>query len=204
MRRKSRNANGFGFVGVLMIIIALAIVAGAGVYVYHRGHNTKAHTASITTPAKTSTQSSGTATTKGSTTTATYFAIKEWGVRAPYSGTDLTSSPVSGNPNEVWVSSQQLANMDSHCATSSSSGNLGYIGKYLPTDTIPGIPPQPTVQQFLSQDFAASNSAAPAYAKVGSYYYIYWSGEACTTSSLVTQLRSEVGNLVENLQSIPE
>ena len=210
MRWKPLNPKGFAPLVLVIATAAVLVVGGAGAYVYHRDHKTKTTATSMSSgnsSASTSkSSSSNTSSANSGSSTTAYLTISQWGVRTPYSGTDITTSPVSGNSNEMWINSQQLA---SACGStvvdgSGNSGNLGYVGKYLPTDTIPGIPPEPTVAQYVSQNSVNSNGGTPAYAKVGDYYYIYWTGEpgcGASAASLVNQLIDQVGNLVDHLQA---
>jgi hypothetical protein len=182
-----------------MCVTALAL-GGAGYTVYKTqaktsiASNTTSHSKNNTS--STTSGSSSKLTTKQSTA---YFTITQWGVRAPYSGTDLTYSPMPNSSNEMWLTSQQLT----HAAPVCPSGNAGSIGRYLPTDNISTGPTPETAQQYLSQNFAARNSAEPIYSKVGSYYYIYWDLQNyCTTNTTVIgQADSEVESIVKNLQA---
>jgi len=105
----------------------------------------------------------------------------------------------------MMLTSKQLTDAAPAGDTSCTPGNAGSIGRYLPTDNISQIPPAETAQDFLNQDFAASNSAKPHYAKVGNSYYIYWPPQDyCTTNSaLIGQVNGAAENIVDNLKAIP-
>ena len=194
-----RHQEGFGTIEIVILLVVVAVVAGSGYFIY-RTHQDRVKTPGVI--------HSATQSTSNPQSSASYFTIVEWRVRAPYSGSDLTYRIDASNPNLAWLSSQQLSNSDPSCKTvATNSGNDGSIGKYLPTDEMPSDPPiNKTVQQFLSQDFAATDSATPNYAKIGSYYYIYSQGQtSCSTdAALVNQVNDDADNLVENLQAVPD
>ena len=196
--------SGFGAVLVVVIVAVVAILGGSGYVVYKTHHKTAKPPTTSSSVAKTSTppakKSSGSTSTSTQPTTA-YFTIKEWGVQAPYSGTDLSYNTVSGNANLMGLTSQQV-NEAGGCNATSDLGNIGTVGKYLPTDDIPGGPQPETAQQYLSHDF--SGSAKPSYSKVGNYYYIYWTPQdGCTTdTTAINQATSAIENIVDNLQAV--
>lgn len=185
-----------------MLGAALTAVIGiAGYYAYQARTSTKTTTVGPTPSAN--------LTTKPPAAT-NYFIIKEWGVRAPYSG-KLTLDYFLKDGN-AWLSSQQLALADPmRCSISSTSGNAGFVGRYLPTDDIPMVrsdnTPAMTAQAFVGQDFAASRSQAPSYSKVGGYYYIYWPGQStcsdkASAQQVQTQTYADFGSIVKSLQAI--
>ena len=124
-------------------------------------------------------------------------------MQAPYSGSDLTYSAAPGSSSEMLLESKEIDATIPASDTSCKAGNAGSIGRYLPTDTIPG-PAQKTAQAYLSQDFAAENTPAPAYAKVGSYYYIYWepTGDCSTDTTMVSQVQTAAEAIVSHLAAV--
>ena len=150
-----------------------------------------------------------TSTQSSNQSTASYFTIQQWGVQAPNnSGLDLSYNISSSDPNTAWLNSEELASSDPSSCKESSNGNVGSIGRYLPTDPIPTDPSNgETAQQYLSQNFAASNTAEPNYAYIGGYYYIYWTGQnSCINNidlaNLVNQINDEIGEMTDNLQAV--
>jgi Tfp pilus assembly protein PilV len=112
------HQSGFGLVAVLLAVVVVLALGGSGYAVYHAHHKKAPESKSTTTNQSTkSTSTTGSSTTGKSTPAVTYFTIKEWGVQAPYSGTDFTYSPVSGYSNEMWLTSQQLTNAAPQCST---------------------------------------------------------------------------------------
>lgn len=204
------NQKGFGAIWILLILAVLVVVAGEAYFVYkNHGKNSKTpKTAQSITQSTSNTKTSSSPSIKTSPSpqpSVSYFTIREWGVRAPLSGNlGLTYSINANNANWAWLNSQQLASADSNCKLVVNSGNAGAIGKYLPTDNISTDSVPQTAQHFLSQDFAASGSAKPDYTKIGDYYYIYWPTQnSCTTdTTLINQVRVEIGSIVDSLQPL--
>ena len=204
MSKTQNHQSGFGAVLAVIIVAVILALGGSGYVVYRAHHKTTNPPTTSSSVAKTSTppakKSSGSTSTSTQPTTA-YFTIKEWGVQAPYSGTDLTYSVITGSPNQIALTSSSLPQ-----CTDSTLGNTGLVGRYLPTDNVSTGPIPKTAQQYFSQDFAASGATKPAYTKVGSYYYMYIppQDECSTTTSttLINSVRSEIENIVDNLQAV--
>jgi hypothetical protein len=103
----------------------------------------------------------------------------------------------------MWLTSAAINAALPASDTSCRTGNVGYIGRYLPTDTVPG-PAQETAQEYFSEDFSADDK--PDYAKVGDYYYLYvWPQDDCSgdVSTLQTQAIATARSLVDSLQAVP-
>lgn len=204
MTRRNINQAGFSAVELILVLVIVGAIVSLGLYVHHSlQHISSTYNAATKTSSGTSPKF---ASKKTATATTQYLDIMEWGVRAPYTGsTDLSYNVMASNPNAAWVNSRQLANADPACKIAPDSGNAGYIGRYLPTDSVSTGATSESAEQYLSQDFAGSNTAPPHYSKVGDYYYIYWTGQApCTAnSSLLTQVTSDVGNIVKNFEAVP-
>jgi len=91
-----------------------------------------------------------------------------------------------------------------------NDGNAGRVARFLPEDHMPttdGLSSM-TVEEYLHQDFQASNSVPPYFSKVGNYYYLYSPGQSgCSSSastlSIMNQTITWFGKLVANLQAIP-
>ena len=196
---QSTGQSGFSIIEVLLFVLVLAALAVTSLVVYQHYTTTSTKSAANTGQPQKTSQSKSTTNTQPAQPTTNYLTIKEWGVQAPYSGTDtLTYSIAAGDPNTAWITSQRLANADPNCAV---DGNAGNIGRYLPTDnfSLDSSYPQ-TVQDFLSQDFKADNSQPPAYAKVGKYYYLSGHGPAgCATTPSAVAVENLTERAVDDL-----
>lgn len=203
MKTKHTQQVGSGVMAVLLAIAVALVLSGSAYLLYHSHHKkSPENTSTVTDQSTKPTQKSDSTTTKPSTPATTYFTIKEWGIQAPYSGSDLTYSADSANTHMMWINSRQLGSDSSACKITTDSGNAGIIGRYLPTDTLPG-PAQETAQQYFSQAFSASNSGESHFAKIGSYYYLYMPPQdnCSTNTTLENQVQDEIGNLVANFQA---
>lgn len=209
MDEQSKREAGVSIVKLVLLLVVVVSVGAVGWYVYNLHHTTTAKSDTISSTAKPVTSSPTTKATAYSRSSTDYLTIKEWGVRVPYSGTDtLEYSIAMDNSNLVWLNSKHLASADQNCEIVANSGNAGSVSRYLPSDNISqeGSPAE-TVQAFLNQDFAASNSQPPDFAKVGNYYYVYSaSGLGCDTTAssnvIYNQTKRMFENLVKNFQSV--
>lgn len=194
MKKLLNSENGSSAVETLLIVVIVGLVGFVGWYVYHSNKNANA---TLNAAAK---DSRGSVKFTKQPSKANYFTIKEWGVRAPYNGSlTLEYQRNSSNSSVMMLSSSQLnAGGPSVCTT--ADGAAGYVQRYLPTDE---VAPGETAQQFLSQNFVASNSKAPAYAKVGDYYYIYSTGQTdnCKNTALYEQTQSAFEAIIPKLQA---
>jgi hypothetical protein len=177
-----------------LILLVLAALAGMGGYWYHKNH--KVAPATVTKSSK-ATQ----------TSTTSYFAIRGWGVRAPYNGS-LNLQYVVNSSDSVALSSSQLAAGGPAVCASTDNGEAGILGRYLPYDSNlgPKVPASETAQQYIDQ-----NSSVP-HAKVGSYIYIYWGNNyitngsyngPCSNKTAAMQTISAFSALVPKLQAVP-
>lgn len=205
MFKNRKNQSGFAHVVIVAAVVVVAVLGGSGYAVYHAHHKTKSEDTSTQTTStgnkqsKTTTSSTSKSTTNNSTTppTTAYFTIKEWGVQAPYSGSDLSYSPDSGDASVMLLASKQMGDASASC----KAGDAGYIGRYAPTDILPG-PAQQTAGAYFSQNFAAD--AKPDYSKIGNYYYLYVAPqEDCAANAAnYTQATSAARSIVDSLQAI--
>ncbi len=207
MNKLHTNQSGFTLIETILVLVIVVAIAGVGLFVWHSkqvADKTLAPTHS-TNPtfknnAKGKSAETGTNAAKPSTPASTptsYFAITQWHIRAPYSGSlTLEYQQNSSNPDEMMVSSAQLnAGGPSTCTT--ADGGAGYIGRYAPTDE---VAPGETAQQYVNQNFAAANSQPPAYAKIGNYYYIYSdASNDCSDTALQTQTTDAFDKVVDSL-----
>jgi hypothetical protein len=144
-----------------------------------------------------------------STTTTRYLTIKEWSVRAPYSGSlNLQYAVAQGVPNSLALSSSQLAAGGPAVCADTLAAEAGRLDRYLPTDANlgPKIPPNETAKQYIEQ-----NHSVP-YAKIGSYIYIYWGNSyltngayegPCNDHAAAEQTIAAYSAIVPELQAIP-
>lgn len=202
MFENHRSQAGFSVVEVLLAVVVVLVLGGSAYLVYHSHHKKPAEsTSTVESQSTKPTQKTSSSTSKPSTPATTYFTIKEWGVQAPYSGSDLSYSTASDSSSIMTLESQAVDATIPASDTSASckSGNAGSIGRYLPTNTIPG-PSQATAQTYITQ------SSDAVYSKVGSYYYIYWPPTAgCSTDTTpVTQAQAAAESIVSHLVSTPQ
>jgi hypothetical protein len=186
------NQAGFTVVEVLLTLIFIAIVVFIGVYIAHN-HKTD------TTPPKTSTKSSTTSTTSSNPNKG-YFVIKEWGLRAKYSGNltlEYKITPDTGTPSVLYArfSSTQL---DAQGATCKSSGDYGgIISRYLSTSDILSADGSDTGQ--TAAQFAPTQSSS-TYSHVGNYYYFFSRPQGvCNAAQSAQNVQSQTVQAVEQL-----
>jgi len=194
-----KNQRGFSVIEGLLVVIIVGMISAVGVYVWHSLHQLNQTYTSTSTVAQ---SSPGKITKKTTTQAQNYFTIKEWSLRAPYNGSLTLQYAAGANTNEFNVSSAQLnAGGPDICTT--ADGAAGYIARYLATDE---VAPNETAQAYLSQNFNASNSQAPAYVKIGGYYYIYFTGQgnSCNDQTLLQQTQDAFNVIVPKLQAIPQ
>jgi prepilin-type N-terminal cleavage/methylation domain-containing protein len=188
-----RNQSGFSVVEVSLVLLVVAVLAATGFVVYLRQQSSSAKGDVPTTSVQTTTQP---------TTTTTYFDIKEWGVRAPYSGSLKLTYRMSAGDKSATFSADQLSALSSECA-----GRGGTIIRWAPTDKFSAGPPDaytPTAEQA----FAGKEPSAVPYAHIGNYYYTFAHDQAAcgnidTTTVIYSQTNNAVEALVANLQATP-
>ncbi len=183
MRIRS-SQSGVAHLGLVLIIIILVGVVGfSGWYVGHRSKPT--NTAASTVP----------------NTSQKYFTIKEWGVRAPYSG-NLTLE-YTLRSNYAYFSSVELDSSDVNCQRTS---NGGFIIRYSASDP------------YLLGDFGTNSGKTAAqyastlqssqYGHVGNYYFFGQSaqglcGQSQASEDLQGQTAEAVKSIVTHLQAVP-
>jgi len=134
-----------------------------------------------------------------------YLDIKEWGVRAPYSGSlklSYTVSSSSSGGGSAVFSSDQLTALSSDCP-----GRGGSIIRWASTDQVSEGPPDESTPTAASY-FAGKDPSTFPYAHIGNYYYTFAHDQAAcgdlnTTAALQSQTNDAVKALVPNLQAIP-
>lgn len=195
--------KGFTIVPVLLMILILAIVGGTGYYVYHANKNTKETLDAATKSA----QSTPKKTTKKKTTSAAvkYLTIKEWGVRAPYSGKLTLEYSVGANSKQPYMqfSSAELDAKDPQCKSSADYG--GAITRYKSTDHVLTEDDSDTGQTSAE---AVTTSKSLAYSHIGDYYYFYSQPQAdCANpdkddGSTQIQTENDVKQIAKDLQPV--
>jgi uncharacterized protein (UPF0333 family) len=192
MQKHSLNTKGFAPLALVLIVLVAAVLVGGGAYVYHQ--NRKAKPVSDVTS---HTNTSSAQTTKSTTTPKqNYFAIKEWGVEAPYNGSQTFTYTISASNNGVGTAtfnSTQLTQA-AQVPSCTKDGGGGKILRAQAGTTIYGPGSQTLVQNL------------PNVKQVGNYYYWYepnQDSESCgaSTNSLQSQLQTDVNALLNNLQA---
>jgi hypothetical protein len=196
MSLKALNKKGFAAVEALLIVIILAIIGGTGYYVYQA--NNKA----------TNTQNNAHIDAESAVVHKTqYVTLKEWDVRAPYSGKLHLSYTVKSETAGVAFAaftSSELAKQGGLCASSSNYG--GTITRY------------PADAKMLDNAGEALDQTASAYAatldktdyaRVGDYYFFYTSPQApCSDKTdgqkVQTDTQSAVKALLPKLETAPK
>jgi len=187
MKITRNNSLGFTVVEALLIIIVVAALVLVGWFVYNKNHQTKKTT---TTTSSTTTKPKPEGDTSAS---AANFTIKEWGVQAPYTGSDRFAYTVSSDGKMITVISHTLSSQDSGCSTFGA----GEIARLLPTD-------KTVADSTVTVADDAANYPA-AYTHIGNYYYQFVHDQsACGNVSITAQdqANADVKALVAGLKSV--
>lgn len=196
MTFKVLNQKGFAAIEAILIVIILAIIGGTGYYVYQA--NNKA--TNTQNNAHTDAESAVTHKTK-------YVTLKEWDVRAPYSGKlhlSYTIKSEAGGVTFAAFTSSELTDQGGLCASSPDYG--GTIVRY-PADAKMLSDSGETLDQTASA-YAATLDKTD-YAHVGDYYFFYTSPQAaCADKSagqkVQTDTQSDVKALLPKLETAPK
>ena len=187
MKTITSTQNGFAVIEAILIVIILAIVGGTGLFVYQ---SSKSSDETLNAAAKVA-QSSPPKVTKKIVPTLkaqNYFVVKEWGVRAPYGGSDTLTYRFDNGL--VTVISKQLAAANSGCATYGA----GQIVRFAAQDDI-----GPTADSGVTaqHDFAQNPSR---YAHVGNYYYSFRHDQAgCASQTTDVNLQNQANSVTAGL-----
>lgn len=169
-----------------LLVVALVLVAGLAVYTSI--HSKKTATVAISpspSPSKSPSPSPSPTSQQG------YFAITQWGVRAPYDGTDTFTVQINTGSLATIVS-KQLAAKYSGCTTYGA----GQIKRLAPTDGAYADGSGPHVQDYAKQN-------PGMYTFVNGYYYQFVHDQAvCDMNSadMQNQANDTVKSLVGKLQ----
>jgi len=195
-----RKQAGFSVIEVLLVVLVVVVLAATGFVVYQRHQTNSAKDRAAANTTQTNTQPQNTTSTQPAQTTTQYLTIKEWGVRAPYSGSLKLIYTMSADSRTATFSSDELTALSTDC-----TGRGGSITRWASTDQVsegPADASTPTAASYFAQ-------AAPStYAHIGNYYYTFAHDQAAcgdlnTTAALQSQTNDAVKALVANLQAIP-
>ena len=195
---KKSNQQGFSAIEGLLILIVILMIGFIGYYVYHSQQQAN-KTLNAAQADNNSTTSAKKSTSSSSSSSATkYFTISQWGVRAPYDGTDSFTpnfSPDSSSTTEI-VSANLSKTYD--CSTF-GAGEVTRASSGDPSND----PANPTVT--VGEDYSSNPSF---YAKVGSYYYYFSHDKAACSDSVTADAQNAANDavkaLVPNLQATPQ
>ena len=197
--------SGFGTIELGLILVIITLIAGVGWFVWHsQQQTTKTLDSTVQGQGQTTKSSSKRPLNK----TTTYIEIKEWNVRAPYTGS-LTLSYTIENNGSAYFSAKQMddlvASTDVSC-----KGFAGAITRYRSDEHLNGDDSLPT---------AANADSSYGLVHVGNYYYLFAHAQAfCSGSlpfttvadtktaqleSLLTQANNDVKALTAALQPVP-
>jgi type II secretory pathway pseudopilin PulG len=192
------DQNGFSVIETLLVLVIISLIGFVGWYVWHAKQNTDKNLTPVSEVNLPVTSKRQTAAVKASpsATAITYFNLKEWDVRASYSGQDKFTYKMSADGNLATVISQSLATNEG-C----SSMGAGQIKRLVGTDSSTedgngGL----TVNAKAEQN-------PTLYTHLGNYYYQFVHDQASCSNTVTideqNQANNEVKALVERLQSTP-
>lgn len=184
MNKLSKNEKGFSPVEIILVIVIIALLGVVGYFVYKNRQPAKVVTVTKTVVAPTKATSSSTSSTH-STPAQKYLTITEWGVRAPYSGSDTLSYKFeSGSQNSIQVISNNLAT-NYGCKDYGAGG----ISRALPTD--PADPGSQTIA-----DVAKTNTKDYKY--INGYYYLFYHDQAACSDQVSVGSPGEAADSAAN------
>lgn len=180
------NQKGFAVLESLLVLVILVSLVGVGAYVWHA----QKQTASTLNAAAKVAQSSPQKVTKKTkaptqpTGTQKYLTIKEWGVRAPYTGSDVLSYRITdAKDNSVEVVSQDLAK-----TYGCTDFGAGIIARGVGTDA------------YFDTTYAAAYQQTPTnFTKSGQYYYTYAHDQAACSNTVTTDAENAANLFTKSL-----
>jgi hypothetical protein len=139
---------------------------------------------------------------KGIVAATQYLDIKEWGIRAPYSGSLKLTYTMSAENKSATFSSDQLTALTTDC-----TGRGGSIIRWASTDQVSEGPPDANTPT-AAEAFAGKDPSAVPYAHIGNYYFTFahaqsGCGNIDSTTTIQSQTNNAVKALVPILQAIP-
>jgi hypothetical protein len=193
--------NGFSAVEALLILIIVGMLAGIGWYVWHA--NDQANKSYSQTANSSAVPSKKTASTVAPSSGAGYFEIKEWGVRAKYTGNLTLNYASQENSSYAVFSSNQLSK-----ATNGGCKEYGgRINRLKAGEAYENDPEGQPIEQVVK-----NKNASFVYKNIGNYYYLFIHDQALCpdikdanslAATLQLQTNDAVKSLVENLEAIP-
>jgi len=198
----NKTQKGFAVLEGLLLVIIVAVIGGIGWYAIHTKHQTDKILAQSEKTSQSTPQTS--AKSNNTSTNQKYLTIKEWGVRIPYSGSDIFTYGLSeGSTNLIKVISKNLA--DTYGCIESGSGT---IAKLNPSDDSSGtgISGAPTVEQDATQN-------PNLYGHVGNYYFKFIHDQSACSAKVAEgssgQTAQSAANdalkvLIPKIQAIPQ
>lgn len=186
----NKNERGFTAVEAVLIVVVVSLLAGVGWYVYRMNNkdDKKEVNTSQADDKKTENKPAE------ETDSKTYVTVKEWNLRAEYSGKPVLLYVINEQGNATF-STKDLEKNYKGCTA--ENGVSGMIRRLKPTDgtTVDGDAP-------TAQDAAKTN---PDYVKVGDYYYHYVGpqsvcGDPEAPAALLVEANAAVKSLVPKLK----
>lgn len=192
--RRNEHQSGFSTTIVLLLVLIVTALAATSLVVYQHQKSSSAKSSAATGTTQTTTQPQNSTTAQPAQTTTQYFTIKEWGVRAPYSGNLKLSYTMSPGNQTATFSSDQLTALSSDC-----TNRGGSILRWASTDQVSNGPVDastPTATNY----FAGKDPSTFGYAHIGNYYYMFVHDQAaCGDLTSTTAVQSQTNNAVKAL-----
>ncbi len=198
MNKVSKNEKGFSPIEGLLIVVIAGVLGFVGWWVWHNHSKTTPATEVAPKSATVSTANDLICMKKGDK----YFTIKEWGVRATYTGSLLLCHKLDGR--FLGLSSVELGAVSKDCKETGDA----FMQRGKANDDINFGAPNKKASKAATDPMSSSF----AYTKVGEYYYFYikFHQSACdpySTNSTIATLQKETEDafrmLVPKLEAIP-
>jgi hypothetical protein len=176
--------KGFSVVEGLLIVVIAGMLGGVGWYVWHSQKQVDKTYSQTANGSAVPSKKIAETTTAPASSSVGYFVIKEWDVRAKYSGNlSLEYAQYKTDANEISLSSSQLDSAGGLCKVNLSTdpGFGGIIDRYKSTDKY--------IIKELAQDSGKTAAQYAAtlkqgdYGHVGDYYYFYIAPQAACSES---------------------
>lgn len=163
--KQTPKQSGFSAVILLLVLVIIGIIGGTGWYVWNRQQNTKTNNSgnAAAPVAPKESQNNGKSSVK-------YVTIKEWNVRAPYSGDVEFTYKIEGNSAANFTSGK-VAKLGHGC----TDGFVGTVGRYKTGENFAydgdgSDSPERSVEEVAKED--------TNFVKVGNDYYRYFSPQS--------------------------
>lgn len=182
-------SKGFAVIETMLFFLIAAILIGTVYYVYRSNKNTSDSLKNVGSNELNVKKPKNSETSAASAQN--YISIKEWGVRAPYSGSLTLNYKVDSGEQAARFASKELTAADPECNLEIGGGE---IARFAPSDKIilPGDSTGPTAEEY-----AKTNKD---YYHVGGYYYTYIHDQAaCSDNAKAAGLQSQTSDAVKDL-----